>query len=115
MRAASETSVRKIGEEGAHALLRLQFALPSMQRERPWARLFGGSPARIPILQRRPDMFAGVLGLLAQLVEIDAGNHAVFHADVAVDDDGVDIVADAALDQALDGIADRPIAQRFRP
>ena len=82
-----------------------------MQRKRPWACFFRGSAARIPILQRRPDRFAGALGLIAQIVEIEAGDHAILHADAAVDDHGIDIVADAAFDQALDGIANRPEAK----
>src|SRR5258706_4019229 len=82
-----------------------------MRRKRPWARFLGSPAARVPILHGRPDMFAGALRLIAQIVDIEAVDHAIFHADVAIDDNRIDVVADAALDQALDGIANRAITQ----
>jgi len=82
-----------------------------MQRKRPWARFLGSPAARVPILHGRPDMFAGALRLIAQIVDIETVDHAIFHADVAVDDHRVDVVADAALDQALDGSRTAAITQ----
>jgi hypothetical protein len=54
-----------------------------------------------------------VLRLTAQIVDVEARDCTVLHADVTVDDHRIDIVADAALDQDLDGIANRSVAQRL--
>src|SRR5262249_55834845 len=67
---------------------------------------------RIPILPAAPDPLAGSLRLCPQLGEVDAGDAATLHAHDAIDDDGFDVVADAAIDQALDRIAHRAEAQR---
>jgi hypothetical protein len=42
------------------------------QGKTPWARFFGGPAAPIPILQGRPDLLAGTLCLIAQVVNIEA-------------------------------------------
>ncbi len=80
-------------------------------RERIRAHLVGGAAVRVPVLPAAPHPLAGGLCLRAQRREVDAGDAAVLHAHHAVDDDGVDIVTDAAIDQALDRIAHRPHAQ----
>src|SRR5262249_32830411 len=78
----------------------------------PGAGLLVGAAERVPLLERIPDLLGRRLGLRAQLGEIDARNDGAFHHHLAVDDDGVDVVADAALHDALDGIAHRSVAQR---
>jgi len=50
------------------------------------------------------------LGRTAQFCEINSRNYAALHHHFAVDDDGVDVVADAAFNQALDRIADGSLA-----
>src|SRR6185437_10274007 len=75
--------------------------------------LVGGAPERVPIRQRRPDHLARSLRFGPDLAEVDAGNDAALHADLAVDDDGIDIVADAAIDHAPDRITHRAVAQRI--
>src|SRR5262245_56686184 len=81
-------------------------------RERVWAHLVRRAAVRIPVLPAAPDPLAGRLRLPSQLGHIDAGDAAILHPHHAVDDHGVDIVADAAVDKALDRIAHRPEAKR---
>src|ERR1700737_2517315 len=82
---------------------------------RPWDRERappgGGSPERVPARPAAPHALSGRLGARAQLREIDAGNAAVLHAYFPVDNDGLHIVANAAIDEALDRIAHRAEAQ----
>jgi hypothetical protein len=47
--------------------------------ERTMARFLGGPAARIPILQGRPDLLAGTLCLIAQVVNIEAWDHPNGH------------------------------------
>src|ERR1700722_9172069 len=58
-------------------------------------------------------MLARQLRLTAQAGNIEFRHHAVFHAHPAVDDYGIDVIADAAFDQTLDRIPDRSISQRI--
>src|SRR5215469_6845272 len=81
----------------------------------PGAGLFVRAAERVPIRERVPDLLGCRLGLRAQLGEIDAGNDGALHHNLAVDDDSIDVVADAALHDALDGIAHRSVAQRVAP
>src|SRR5439155_3348622 len=82
------------------------------QGKGPWAHLLGGASERIPLGQAPPDLFPRLLRGPAQRGEVDAGDHAVAHADDPVHHDRLDVVADPALDQALHGIAHRAIAER---
>src|SRR5262245_45228460 len=78
----------------------------------PGAGLLVGAAERVPLRECVPDLLGRRLGLRAQLGEVDARNDGAFHHHLAVDDDGVDVVADAALHDALHGIAHRSVAQR---
>src|SRR5262249_53055086 len=69
------------------------------------------APQRIPIRQRGPDPFARSLRLLQKRAHIDLANIAVLHHNLAINDHRLDIIADAALDQALDRIAVPPLAK----
>jgi len=62
----------------------------------------GPNPAR-----STSHMFAGALRLIAQIVDIETVDHAIFHADVPLTITVSMSSPDAALDQALDGIANR--------
>ncbi len=55
-----------------------------------------------------PHILGGNLSIDLQLLHVQSRDDSVFHADDAVNDDGIDIVANATLHQALDRIADRP-------
>src|SRR5262249_60381529 len=91
-------------------------ALHSLRRGTgPGAGLLVGAAERVPIRERVPDLLGCRLGLRAQLGEVDAGNNGALHHHLAVDDDGVDVVADAAFHDAFDGIAHRSVAQRVAP
>src|SRR5438445_13567875 len=70
---------------------------------------------RVPIGQRRPDFLARGLRLRPKRGEIDARNFAVLHHDLAVHNNGLDIVADATLYQAFHRITHRPVAQTVTP
>src|SRR5262245_25556181 len=59
----------------------------------PGAGLFMGAAERVPIRERVPDLLGCHLRLRAQLGEVDAGNDGALHHHVAVDDDGVDVLA----------------------
>src|SRR5215510_3788547 len=78
----------------------------------PGAGLFMRAAERVPIRERVPDLLGCRLGLRAQLGEVHARNDGALHHHLAVDDDGVDVVAHAAFHDAFDGIAHRSIAQR---
>src|SRR5262245_57646203 len=78
----------------------------------PGAGLLVRASERVPFLQGRPDPFAGFLSAVPDAGEIDAGDDAVFHDHLAVDDHGIDIVTHTALDDALHRVAHRPVAQR---
>src|SRR5207302_2138879 len=79
--------------------------------KRPRADLLGRASEWVPLLDASPHALARVLGRPAYRIEIDAGDDAIAHAHGAVDDDRDHIVADAALHQGLDRIADRPEAE----
>src|SRR5262245_52277850 len=81
-------------------------------RERPGAHLVSGAAERIPVLDPRPQLLAGVLGLVAQLREVQARQLPALQAHRAVDDDRLDVVADAAIDEALDRIPDGAVPKR---
>src|SRR5262245_53988361 len=84
-------------------------------RIRPRAGLLVRAAERVPLRERVPDLLSRGLSLRAQLGEIDAGNNAAVHHDIAVNDNRVDVVAHTALDDALHGIAHRSIAQGISP
>src|SRR5215831_6343495 len=77
----------------------------SGDRERPRADLLGRAAERVPLLDSPPDALARFLGGPADRGQVDAGNDAIAHAHDAVDDDGHDVVADPALHQRLDRVA----------
>ena len=85
---------------------------PSVQRIAVGAGLFGRSAKRIPVRKRSPDRLCRRLRVVAQPPKINAGDDAILHPDLAIDNHGVDVVADAAFDHALHRIAYRPVAQR---
>src|SRR5207237_6963790 len=71
----------------------------------------GGATKRFALLHAPPYTFPRRLGFSAHGGQVDAGNDAIAHAHHAVDDDGDDVVADAALHQGFDRIANRPEAE----
>src|SRR5438874_1904430 len=75
----------------------------SHERERPGAHLLSRAEQGIPFGKPGPDLLARGLRLATDRFEVDARDRAVAHAHDPVDDDGLDVVADSALDQALDG------------
>src|ERR1700691_5128519 len=81
--------------------------------KRKWAHLLGGASVRVPVGPAAPDFLAGGLCLISQRGHIDVWNAAAFHADNAIHDDGIDVVTDAAINQALDRIAHRTHSQRI--
>src|SRR5206468_8015061 len=100
----SRAASRRRAASGASVLLH--------ERERPRAHLLGGATEWIPLLHAPPHGLPRLLGLTPQGREIDAGNHAIPHADHAVDDHGDHVVTDAAFHERLDGIAHGAEAQR---
>ena len=76
----------------------------SHNRIRHWAHLFGTTAKRVPILPVGPGPLAEALRGGEQLCIINAIDDAVVHAHPAVDDHGLHIVADAAFDQAVNGV-----------
>src|SRR5260370_1234865 len=103
----AELGFTRIRASAWHALIR--------RRIRPGAGLLVVSPERIPVRKRVPDLLGRGLRLRAQRGEIHARDDTAFHHDLAVDDDRVDVVSDAAFDDAFDRIAHRPVAQRISP
>src|SRR5262245_10461178 len=93
-------------------LTRVPPRLSVRPRECVRTHLIGCAAERVPVLPTAPDAFARGLRLGPQRGEIDAGNAGVLHPHHAVDDDGVNVVANAAIDEALDRIAHRPEPQR---
>src|SRR5262249_32635554 len=81
------------------------------QGKRPRAHLLGPALEGIPLLEARPHSFAGLLCLATESIDVHAGDVAIAHAHHAVDNHGFHIVADAALDEALDGIAHRTVPE----
>jgi hypothetical protein len=74
-----------------------------------WAHLFGTTAQRVPILPVGPGPLAEALRGGEQLCIVNAIDDAVVHAHPAVDDHGLHIVADAAFDQAVNGVAHGPM------
>src|SRR5919109_2380397 len=81
----------------------------------PRAGLLMRAAERVPLRERVPDLLGRGLSLRPQLGEIHGGNDAAAHHHLSVDNDRVDVVADAALDDALHGIAHRSVAQAISP
>src|SRR5215510_9448241 len=81
------------------------------QRERPRAHLFGPAAEGIPLLEARPHAFPRFLRLAAESIHVHTGDATVAHAHHAVDHHGFHVVADAALDETLDGIAHGAVAK----
>src|SRR5262249_9753696 len=69
------------------------------------------APEGVPLLDPPPDVLSRILGSPADRGQVDAGNDPIAHAHDTIDDDGHDIVADPALYQSLDRVADRPEAE----
>src|SRR5215831_132120 len=70
-------------------------------------RNIGGSPEQIPLGQRGPYFLARDLRLLSKILNIETGYRLVLHDGLPIDDDSLDVVADAALDQAFHRISNR--------
>src|SRR4029077_4068898 len=68
-------------------------------------RNIGGSPEQIPLGQRGPYFLARYLRLLSKLLNIETGYCPVLHDGLPVDDDSLDVVTNAALDQAFHRIS----------
>src|SRR5215510_43672 len=64
------------------------------QGKRPRAHLLGRAAERVPFRQSRPDLLGGGLRLATESRHVDARDLALTHAHVAVDDHGLDVVAD---------------------
>ena len=75
--------------------------------------LVGRAAVRVPVLPIAPDLLAGRLCLRPQFGEVDARDATVFHARHAVHDHRVDVIADAAVHQALDRVAHRAETKRI--
>jgi hypothetical protein len=88
------------------------YASPSIvhERKRPRADLFGGPAEWVPLLHAPPHDLPRVLRLTTHGGQVDAGDDAIAHAHGTIDDDGGDVVADAAFHQGFDRIAYRPEA-----
>lgn len=72
---------------------------------RVWTRNIGGSLEQIPLGQRGPYFLARYLRLLAKILDIETGYCPFLHDGLPVDDDSLDVVANAALDQAFHRIS----------
>src|SRR5712692_791029 len=83
--------------------------------ERPRAHLLRGAAERVPFGQPGPYFLPRLLSFAADRREVDTGNPALAHAHDAVDDQGLDVVADAALHETLDRIAHGAEAQGIAP
>src|SRR5262245_6990891 len=80
-------------------------------RKRPRVDLLSRALEWVPFLDSSPHVLARVLGCPADRGQVDAGNDAIAHAHDAINDDGYDIVADPALHQSFNRVADRAKAQ----
>src|ERR1700723_2325834 len=89
---------------------------PSIRtRKRKWTHLVRRTAQGIPSLPGTPYPFAGFLSLTAQLIKIDARDAAALASSDPINDDGIDIVADTAINNTLDWIANRTVAQTIPP
>src|SRR6266576_1940016 len=68
-------------------------------------RNIGGSLKQIPLGQRGPYFLARYLRLLSKILNIETGYCPVLHDGLPVDDDSLDVVTNAALDQAFHRIS----------
>src|SRR5437588_1829743 len=95
------------GEEPRFIHLQLSSAAVN-ERVTVGTRNIGGSPEQIPLGQRGPYFLARYLRLLSKILDIETGYCPVLHDGLPVDDDSLDVVTDAALDQAFHRISNRP-------
>jgi hypothetical protein len=71
-------------------------------------RNIGGSLEQIPLGQRGPYFLARDLRLFSKILNIETWYCPIIHYRLSVDDDGLDVVTNAALNQAFHWISHWP-------